>query len=74
MTYLDRPRTPRGGAQASSTPGAVVHLPLRTLFGLPPGRRARAAAAALADRGWSGECFRDTEQAATRGERARLAP
>src|SRR5215207_9016162 len=71
MTYLDRPPPPRGGAQASSTLGAVVHLALRALFDLPPSRRTREAAAALVDRHWSGEGFRDAEQAAAYRERAR---
>ena len=71
MTYLDRPAPPRGGARASSTLGAVVHLALRALFDLPPERRTRAAAAALVDRNWSGEGFRDARQAATYRERAR---
>jgi RecB family exonuclease len=71
MTYLDRPAPPRGGAQAASTLGAVVHLALRALFDLPPAGRTRKAAAALVDRNWSGEGFRDAEQAATYRERAR---
>jgi RecB family exonuclease len=71
MTYLDRPAPPRGGAQAASTLGAVVHLALRALFDLPPAGRTRAAAAALVDRNWSGEGFRDAQQAAIYRERAR---
>jgi putative RecB family exonuclease len=71
MTYLDRPAPPRGGAQAASTLGAVVHLALRALFDLPPAGRTRSAAAALVDRSWSSEGFRDAEQAATYRERAR---
>jgi RecB family exonuclease len=71
MTYLDRPPPPRGGAQAASTLGAVVHLALRALFDLPPAGRTRAAAAALVDRHWSAEGFRDDEQAADHRERAR---
>jgi len=71
MTYLDRPPPPRGGARAASTLGAVVHLALRALFDLPPAGRTRSAAAALVDRNWSGEGFRDAAQAATYRERAR---
>jgi RecB family exonuclease len=71
MTYLDRPPPPRAGAQAASTLGAVVHLALRALFDLPPAGRTRSAAAALVDRHWSAEGFRDAEQAAGYRERAR---
>lgn len=71
MTYLDRPAPPRGGAQASSTLGAVVHLALRALFALPPAQRTPRTAAALVDKHWSGEGFRDAEQAARYRERAR---
>jgi putative RecB family exonuclease len=71
MTYLDRPAPPRGGPRAASTLGAVVHLALRALFDLPPSGRTRAAAAALVDRNWSGEGFRDAAQAAEYRERAR---
>ncbi|OLT12704.1 recombinase RecB [Pseudonocardia sp. CNS-139] len=71
MTYLDRPPPPRAGASASSTLGAVVHLALRSLFDLPPHERTPRAAAALVDRHWSGEGFRDAAQAAVYRERAR---
>jgi putative RecB family exonuclease len=71
MAYLDRPAPPRGGPQAASTLGAVVHLALRAPFDLPPAGRTRAAAAALVDRHWSSEGFRDREQAAAYRERAR---
>lgn len=71
MTYLDRPAPARGGAWAHSTLGAVVHLALRALFDLPAGRRSRTAAAALVDRYWLGEGFRDAEQAGRYRQRAR---
>jgi putative RecB family exonuclease len=71
LTYLDRPVPPRGGARAGSTLGAVVHLALRALFDLPPGKRAPRAAAGLVDRYWSSEGFRDASQAAEYRERAR---
>lgn len=71
MTYVDKPPPPRGGARAASTLGAVVHLALRALFDLPAPRRTRDAAAALVDRHWSSEGFRDAEQAAQYRERAR---
>jgi RecB family exonuclease len=71
MTYLDRPSPPRGGAFAHNTLGAVVHLALRALFDLPPDERTPRAGAALVDRYWTSEGFRDAEQAATYRERAR---
>jgi putative RecB family exonuclease len=71
LTYLDRPSPPRGGAGAHSTLGAVVHLALRALFALPPAGRTPRAAAALVDRHWTSEGFRDAAQAAEYRERAR---
>jgi putative RecB family exonuclease len=71
MTYLDRPPPPRGGAWASSTLGAVVHLALRALFDLPAERRTPERAAALVDANWSSEGFRDAAQAREYRERAR---
>ncbi|MDN5914577.1 MAG: PD-(D/E)XK nuclease family protein [Pseudonocardia sp.] len=71
MLYLDRPAPPRGGAWAHTTLGAVVHLALRALFDLPPRRRTAAAAAALVDRNWSDEGFRDSAQIAEYRDRAR---
>jgi putative RecB family exonuclease len=71
LTYLDRPPPPRGGPQAGNTLGAVVHLALRALFERPVAQRTPAAAAALIDRYWSSEGFRDDEQAGRYRERAR---
>lgn len=71
LTYVDRPAPQRSGARAASTLGAVVHLALRSLFGLPASRRTPDAAAALVDRHWSGEGFRDADQAAGYRLRAR---
>lgn len=71
MVYLDRPSPPRGGAWAHSTLGAVVHLALRAFYLLPVARRTPDAAAALVDRNWSGEGFRDAAQQRTHRERAR---
>jgi RecB family exonuclease len=71
LTYLDRPSPPRGGAWAHSTLGAVVHLALRTLFTEPAARRTPDAAAALVDRHWAGEGFRDADQERLHRERAR---
>lgn len=71
LTYLDDPAPARGGAWAHSTLGAAVHLALRALA-LRPGRdRTPAAAAALVDRHWSDEGFRDAAQAARYRARAR---
>ncbi|MDN5931253.1 MAG: PD-(D/E)XK nuclease family protein [Pseudonocardia sp.] len=69
LGYLDR--TSRGGAWASSTLGAVVHLALRAFYDLPAGRRTPDAAAALVDRNWNGEGFRDSAQQREYRERAR---
>jgi RecB family exonuclease len=71
LTYVDRPAPPRSGARAASTLGAVVHLALRSYYGLPERQRAPGAAATLVDRHWSGEGFRDSEQAAQYRLRAR---
>ncbi|MHA6780491.1 RecB family exonuclease [Pseudonocardia saturnea] len=69
LGYLDR--TSRGGAWASSTLGAVVHLALRAFYALPVDRRTPDAAAALVDRNWNGEGFRDAAQQREYRERAR---
>ncbi len=69
LGYLDR--APRGAGRAPSTLGAVVHLALRAFFDLPPARRTPDAAAALVDRNWSGEGFRDADQQREYRERAR---
>lgn len=71
LVYLDRPALPRGGAHATSTLGAVVHLALRSLFALPPRQRTAQAAARLIDRHWVGEGFRDVVQAHHHRDRAR---
>jgi len=71
LIYVDRPAPPRSGARAGSTVGAVVHLALRALYDLPPARRTPDVAAALVDRHWSSEGFRDAEQAAEYRLRAR---
>src|SRR5690348_14295509 len=64
LTYVDRPPPSRSGARAASTLGAVVHLALRSFYDLPAQARKPDAAAALVDRHWSGEGFRDADQAA----------
>ncbi len=71
LVYLDRPSPPRGGAWAHSTLGAVVHLALRGFSLLPAQRRTPDAAAALVDRNWTGEGFRDVAQQRIHRERAR---
>jgi RecB family exonuclease len=71
LTYLDRPAPPRGGPQAANTLGAVVHLALRALFERPPAGRTAAAGAALVEKYWNSEGFRDAEQAARYRDRAR---
>jgi putative RecB family exonuclease len=72
MIYLDRPAPPRGGAWAHATLGAVVHLALRSLFDLPAAQRTPDRAAALVDRHWTSEGFRDADQARRYRERARI--
>lgn len=71
LTYVDRPAAGRSGARAASTLGAVVHLALRAFYDLPVARRTPGAAAALVDRHWSGEGFRDAAQATEYRLRAR---
>jgi RecB family exonuclease len=71
LTYVDRPAPPRSGARAASTLGAVVHLVLRAFYDLPGARRTPDVAAALIDRHWSAEGFRDATQAAEYRLRAR---
>ncbi len=71
LTYVDRPPPPRSGARAASTLGAVVHLALRAFYDLPAARHTPDAAAALVDRHWSAEGFRDADQAAEYRLRAR---
>src|ERR1700709_2679568 len=70
MTYLDRPSPPRGGARAHATPGAVVPSALRAFFELPGARRGSEGAAALVERHWTSEGFRDANQAGTYRARA----
>src|ERR1700712_2269320 len=70
MTYLDRPSPPRGGAWAHATLGAVVHNALRAFFELPVARRGSERAAALVERPWASEAFRDADQAGTYRSRA----
>lgn len=82
LVYVDRPTPARGGATAHKTIGAVVHLALRSVFGLPARRRTADAAAALVDRHWPAadattravavraDGFRDAAQAAHHRERA----
>jgi putative RecB family exonuclease len=71
LTYVDRPSPPRSGARAASTLGAVVHLALRAFYELPAPQRSPDAAAALVDRHWSAEGFRDADQATAYRLRAR---
>jgi RecB family exonuclease len=71
LTYVDRPAPPRSGARAASTLGAVVHLALRAFYDLPEPGRTADAAAALVDRNWNAEGFRDADQAAEYRLRAR---
>ena len=71
LTYVDRPVPVRSGARAASTLGAVVHLALRACYDLPAPQRTAETAAALVDRHWSAEGFRDGDQATGYRLRAR---
>ncbi|WP_306470790.1 RecB family exonuclease, partial [Pseudonocardia halophobica] len=71
LTYVEKPAPPRGGPRAASTLGAVVHLALRALYLRPVRERTPDQAAALVDRNWSGEGFRDGAQEAEYRGRAR---
>ena len=71
LTYVDRPAPVRSGARAASTLGAVVHLALRAYYDLPAPQRTAETAAALVDRHWSAEGFRDGDQATGYRLRAR---
>lgn len=71
LTYVEKPPPPRGGPRAASTLGAVVHLALRALYLRPARERTPEQAAALVDRNWSGEGFRDSAQETEYRGRAR---
>lgn len=70
MTYLDRPAPPRGRPWAHNTVGAVAHLALARWWSLPPAQRTPAAGAALVERNWQHDGFRDDAQSARWRERA----
>jgi len=65
MTYLDRPRPPRGGPWAHNTVGAVVHLALAQWWSRPRDRRTEATAGQLVERNWQSSGFRDEAQSVT---------
>ncbi len=69
LGYVER--SSRGGAWAHNTLGAVVHLALRAFYALPVARRGPDAAAALVEKNWNGEGFRDAAQEREYRERAR---
>jgi RecB family exonuclease len=62
MSYLDRPTPSRGAPWAHNTLGAVVHLALHRWWTSPRSRRTPAAGAALVDRSWQSDGFRDADQ------------
>src|SRR5665213_1523877 len=64
MTYLDRPRPPRGPAWAHNSLGASVHAALAGWWRLPRPARTVDGAATLLDAAWSAAGFRDSDQAA----------
>jgi RecB family exonuclease len=71
MTYLDRPRPPRGPAWAHNSLGASVHSALSGWWRLPRQARNVDGAAALLEAVWSGEGFRDPAHAASWLSRSR---
>lgn len=71
MTYLDRPPLPKGPPWAHNSVGASAHNALREWFLLPVARRTPEAAAALVDKGFIRDGFRDDAQAEEWRERTR---
>jgi RecB family exonuclease len=72
MTYLDRPPLPKGPPWAHNSVGASAHNALREWFMLPVPRRTPEAAAALVDRCFLRDGFRDDAQAEEWRERTRV--
>jgi RecB family exonuclease len=70
MSYLDRPRPPKGPPWAHNSLGASVHNALASWWRLPLPRRTVAAAGTLLDRGWIDEGFADETQSVRQRERA----
>ncbi len=65
MTYLDRPPLPRGAPWAHNTLGAVAHLALHRWWQLPRSGRTPEQGAALVQRNWQPDGFRDDAQSAS---------
>ena len=61
--YVDRPAPQKGPAWAHNTVGAAVHAALRSWWDLPVEKRTTTAARQLLYSAWSGNGFRDPEQA-----------
>jgi len=70
MTYLDRPRPPKGPPWAHNSLGASVHNALAGWWRLPLPQRTVTAAGTLVDRGWIDEGFADETQSVRQRERA----
>jgi putative RecB family exonuclease len=68
MTYLDRPRPPKGPPWAHNSVGASVHNALAGWWRLPLAARTVTAAGDLLERGWLTDGFVDPAQSA--GQRA----
>lgn len=64
MTYLDRPRPPKGPPWAHNSVGAAVHNALRAWWELPVVRRTAEAARQLVGTCWLSDGFRDGAQSA----------
>jgi putative RecB family exonuclease len=65
MTYLDRPAPTRGAPWAHNTLGAVAHLALHRWWQLPRTARTPEQGAALVERNWQDDGFRDDSQSSS---------
>jgi putative RecB family exonuclease len=70
MTYVQRPRPPKGPPWAHNTLGAAVHLALARWWQLPAANRSPESGAGLLGRHWQDDGFCDAEQSATWRSRA----
>lgn len=63
LRYLERPTPSRRPPRAHTTVGLVTHAVLRGFWELPAGERTPTAVADLVEAHWSGQGFRDADQA-----------
>lgn len=71
MTYLDRPSPAKGGPWAHNSLGGSVHNALRAWWDEPEDARSVERAAAILDRSWLTEGWRDDAQSTSWRSRAR---